>query len=120
MPNPDVLIIDSLAIFGAAISIPCQKGGKGPLRLVGSETPASAGNLRSSITAEFRTWNVTSARLDSATEDAIQTRIKRRRQLYCSGALLNNVVTLCSIECTASEMQEGTTEYVLQLIVREV
>lgn len=120
MPNVVVFTIDSIAAFGAAINLDCQKGAESDPRLVGDETPAYRGGARASVITEKRIWNITTARISTAVKTSVRTRIAKRRQLYCAGELLENVATLCSIQCTSADMQEGTTEWVMQLIVREV
>jgi len=116
----DALIIDALAVYGTAISVPCSKGGDVTRRLVGDETDASAGNLRSSVLAEKRVVAATTAILTAAVKDSILARIALRRQVYCSGELFANVPLLCSIEPVSCEMIEGPTNWIMQLTIREV
>jgi hypothetical protein len=120
MPNLVVLTLDSIGAYGAAINLDCQKGIEADPRLVGDETPAYRGGLRASVLAEKRVWNATTARVSTTVKNAVKALIAKRRQIYCSGELFANVATLCSIQCTSAEMQEGTVEWVLQLILREV
>lgn len=116
----DALVIDSIAAYGTAISVPCQKGGEGSPRLVGEETPSSSGSLRSSVLTEKRVWGATSTVLTTTVKDSIKARIAGRRQVYCSGELFANVDTLCSIELMGCDMVEGTNQWVMQFTIREV
>lgn len=116
----DVLVIDSLATYGAAIVVVCQRAAQPAPRLIGEESPANAGNLRRSVIGEKKIANVLTKRLSLAEKVAIAGRIAMRRQMVCNGTVLDSIGTLCSIECTTADIVAGTDEWEMQLTVREV
>jgi hypothetical protein len=120
MANPDVLIIDSVGMYGTPIIVACSKGGESEPRLVGDESPAYAGNLRSSVLTEKRVESVTTIPVATAIKDSIKARVARRRQVYVSGELFANVATLCSFRIIGCEMQDGEATWILQMSISEV
>lgn len=116
----DALIID--AGGASPIVVVCQRIGKGALRKVGSVTPSFNGANRSSERGQARTIPVTTSYLDTATEASIQAAIMNGRQMICSGDILGNIPTLCSIECASSDIVPGTSPelFVMQLTISEV
>lgn len=78
----EVLILD---YYGAALNVLCQQAAKGPPIVIGETSRAWAGNERSSIRGEKRTWNIRTIKIPTETENAIQAMIARRNQFYAGG-----------------------------------
>lgn len=103
------------------ITVTCQRLGKGTNRYVGKDTESANGNLRSSKRGQARTIPVLTSYLTTAEEAAIQAAIYNGVQIPCSGDILGNIQTLCSIECVSSDLVPGLVGfYVMQLAISEV
>jgi hypothetical protein len=103
------------------IIIPCQRLGKAANRYVGNKTDSANGAERSSIRGQKRVIPVLASYVDTATEASIQAAIYNGVQIPCSGDILQNIQTLCSIECVSSDIVPGLVGfYVMQLALSEV
>lgn len=110
-----------LNVGGSQISLACQRAGKGAPVLIGAKSRAFAGNERSSIRGQKRVIPILTSPIDTATEAAIQTLIANGAQFPCSGDILTNVSTICSVDCTASDMIQGLPGFFqMALTVNEV
>lgn len=80
----EVLIFD---YYGAALTVVCQSADEGEPIPIGDTSRAWAGNDRSSIRAEKRTWSVLTTKIPTEIKLAIMQIIARRAQFYVGSEL---------------------------------
>lgn len=119
MPT-SILILDSSGTYGAPIIVVCTQAGKGAPIEVGERSRSFNGTHISSIRGEKKTFAVHTSRVSTATEAAIQALIANARHIDCSGEVLANVQTLCTVRCPKSDMMPSTIEWEMQLIGEQV
>jgi hypothetical protein len=91
-------------------SLVVQRAGKAPPRVVGAVTPSANGANRSSVRGEAKVMPVVlTTFIDTAAEAAIKAAIMNGAQISCSGDLLANLQTLCSIDSYVANMVVGSS-----------
>jgi hypothetical protein len=81
------------------INLVVQRAGKAPPRVVGTVTPSANGANRSSVRGEAKVMPVVlTTFIDTAAEAAIKAAVMNGATIPCSGDLLANIQTLCSID----------------------
>lgn len=88
----------------SALSIVCQRAGTAAPRLVGGVSPSFQGALRSTVRGQAKVIPILASYVDTATEAAIQAAFYNGAQIPCSGDILQNIQTLCSIDNVVSNM----------------
>lgn len=92
------------------INLVCQRAGKGAPRLVGGVFPSGNGSNRSTVRGQAKVIPVQlTTFIDTATEALIQAAIMNGAQIPCSGDILGNVQTLCTIDNVVSNMVPGSS-----------
>lgn len=82
----------------AGTTIPCMEGSATErIVRIGSSFRAYAGNLRSTVRAEKREWQVTTHFLSNTASAALKAAVALAAQVTCSGDLLGGSVT-CEVE----------------------
>lgn len=103
------------------ITVSCQRIGKAAYRYVGSKSYSFQGAERSSIRGQARIIPVLVSYVDTATEASIQAAIYNGAQIACSGDILGNIQTQCSVTCDKSDMIPGLPGFFeMALTVTEV
>lgn len=84
-------------------------------------SPSANGGLRSFVRGQAKVISVLVPSVTTAVEAAIQAAILNGAQIPCSGDILGNLQTLCSVDCTDSHLILGRPgEYEMTLTVNEV
>jgi hypothetical protein len=109
-----------LNVGASQIVIVCQKAGENPPFRVGGKSRAYAGNERSSIRAEKAVVSLVTTYLPTATKRAIKALCANGAQLTCSGEILDNVPTLCSIDVTSTMVPGDPGRWEMSLTVTAV
>src|SRR5258706_10805768 len=104
------------------INLVVQKIGKGGPRIVGSITPSVNGANRSSVRGQAKSIPVLTTFLDTATEAAVQAVAMNGALVPCSGDILANVQTVCTIDNVVSNVVVGSSPLLweMQFTVNEV
>jgi hypothetical protein len=97
-----------LAIAGITVHVARGQASES-IERIGSSSRAYAGNLRSRVRAEKRTWKVTTTPMLSADATTLRAAVALAAQVSCSGNALGGTVT-CEVEVSDSPyVATGTT-----------
>lgn len=95
----------------APISVTCQRAGKASPRFVGSKSLSFSGRERTSIRGQAKVIPIVASYVSTADEAAIQAAVMNGVQIPCSGDILGNLQTLCSISDVTSNMVPGLVDF---------
>jgi hypothetical protein len=98
--------VAAITIAGTALEV--ADGGEGEPILIGEETRAYAGNLRGSVLAAKRQFQITTAPTLEATWDTLRAAVTMGTQVACSGTVLSGDSSTFSVKVSA-KLESGTS-----------
>lgn len=87
---------------------------------IGGVFPSFNGADRSTVRGVKRTFGALSTYVDTTTKDSIISLLKWGRQIPCSGDLLGNLITLCTMRYTGARMVQDPGRWEVGLTGNEV
>jgi hypothetical protein len=99
-----------LMVAGLVVSVAEGGASKLPPETVGSSGRAFAGNLRSTVRAEKRGWQVRTGLLTLAEASAIEDAVALRVQIACAGDLLRASANLLGTDALPTHTQPGALQ----------
>lgn len=111
-----------LTLDGVVVPVTPNGAQEGAIERIGSESRAYAGNLRSTVREEKRSWTFTTRSLSSSEESDIRAAIADGAFITMSGDILGGASLLVSaaLNGAPSTKVKGGFRNVLTLTVREV
>ena len=82
-----------LVVAGIVVPVSPSGGSEEEQDVIGSDSRAYAGNLRSTVNAEYRNWEFTTKPLSIADDEALRTACALGAHVVCSGTALGNGAT---------------------------
>ena len=103
------LILD--AGSASPVNLVVQSAGEGAPVEIGTVSQSANGADRSSVRGVKRNFGSLTSFVDTATKDSILSILKSGRQLPCSGDLLGNLQTQCTVRYTGATMIAGLVDF---------
>lgn len=103
-----VLILNANSASALTLSV-MQTGGETQPIDIGEITPSFLGADRNSIRGQKRQFGTVSSLVDTSTKDSIKAAFSPSRSIACSGDLLGNIQTQCTVKYTGCRIIQGTS-----------